>query len=97
MIRFEWDETKNQANITKHGISFERAKTIFDHPTLTWQDSRKEYGEIRKLSLGLMDGTAIIVMIHTERSGIIRIISARPANKKEKDSYYEFTQGRKNH
>ena len=46
-MRFEWDETKNQANIQKHGVSFETAKRIFDGPVLSRLDERRDYGEDR--------------------------------------------------
>ena len=44
-MEFEWDEAKRQANILKHGIDFEDAKTIFDGFFFTWQDTRADYGE----------------------------------------------------
>lgn len=97
MLEFEWDENKSQANIEKHGISFERAKTIFDYPTLTRIDEREEYDEIREVSVGLMEGLVVIVAVHTDRDEKIRIISARPANRRERNQYYGFTQGRKDH
>ena len=86
---FEWDEGKNRSNIAKHGISFERAKTIFDGPCLTLVDDRKDYGEEREISLGLMEGIAVIVVVHTERAARTRIISARKANGREKRLYHE--------
>jgi uncharacterized DUF497 family protein len=46
-VAFEWDPTKNQANIRKHGAAFETAKRIFEGRVLTWYDDRKEYGEER--------------------------------------------------
>lgn len=49
---FEWDEAKNQANIRKHGASFEMAKRVFDGPLLTSRDRRKDYGEDRHVSIG---------------------------------------------
>ena len=39
---FEWDETKNLANIRKHGVSFDTAKRIFERPIATWIDHRKD-------------------------------------------------------
>ena len=87
MMQFEWDEEKNQSNIAKHGVAFEDAKRIFDGFTVDAIDNRVDYGEERIISVGLLDGIAILAIVHTDRKGICRIISARPANKKEKKAY----------
>ena len=86
-MRFEWDESKNRLNVSKHGISFEDAKAIFAGFTVDVFDSRFDYGEIREISIGLMDGVTVLVVVHTDRQGICRIISARPALKKERKIY----------
>ena len=46
-MRFEWDETKNEINIRKHGIDFADVEDMFNHPMLTVIDSREDYGEER--------------------------------------------------
>jgi len=89
MITFEWD--KNQANIKKHGISFERAKAIFENPTASWVDDRQEYNEMREISLGIIDDAVVIAVVHTDRKDNIRIISARLANKEERKKYDDAT------
>ena len=86
---FEWDEVKNQANIRKHGISFEIAKRIFEGPRVTRIDRRKDYGEDRYISIGQVEPAALIVVAHTNRNGRIRLISARPASRKERQAYHE--------
>ena len=86
---FEWDEVKNQANIRKHGISFETAKRIFEGPVVTRIDRRKDYGEDRYISIGWVEPAALIVVAHTNRNGRIRLISARPASRKERQAYHE--------
>lgn len=86
-MKFEWDEDKNRQNIAKHGVSFDQAEQIFDGFTLDWVDDRFDYGEVREISLGSINQTALIVVVHTDRSGICRIISARPALRKEKKHY----------
>ena len=86
---FEWDEAKNEANIRKHGVSFETAQRIFGGPVPTWVDDRKDYGEIRHVSIGKVDKMAVVVVAHTDRDGPIRVISARPASRKERQSYHE--------
>ncbi|MCH8293007.1 BrnT family toxin [Candidatus Poribacteria bacterium] len=90
MPQFEWDENKNQENIQGHGISFERAKTIFNGIVYTDVDDRYNYGEVREKSIGLMEGMVVVVVIHTDRNGLIRIISARKANKQERRDYYAY-------
>ena len=86
---FEWDEAKNQANIRKHGVGCETAKRIFDGPVFSWMDDREEYGEDRYISIGMVDGLAVLVVIHTDRKNRVRLISARPASKKERQRYHE--------
>ena len=85
---FEWDEAKNQQNIRKHGISFETAKRVFEGPILTVEDTRFDYGEIRHISIGQIEALLIIVVVHTDRANnATRIISARKANKAERNRY----------
>jgi uncharacterized DUF497 family protein len=54
-LGFEWDEGRRQRNLAKHGVDFVRAARIFDGPVVEWNDSRREYGEQRRLVLGLAD------------------------------------------
>lgn len=89
---FEWDDEKNRTNIEKHGISFEQASRIFEGLTLTVIDDRFEYGEVREISIGLIDGIAYLTVAHTNREGSIRIISARPARRNERKRYDEAIQ-----
>lgn len=90
---FEWDELKNESNLAKHGVSFEEAQHIFSTPVLTLYDERSdEYGEAREISIGTIDEAVVIVVIHTDRDGVTRLISARPANKKERNTYYDYLQ-----
>lgn len=86
---FEWDEVKNQVNIRKHGVSFETAKRIFEGPRVTRIDRRKDYGEDHYTSIGQVEPVALIVVAHTNRNGRIRLISARPASRKERQAYHE--------
>ena len=81
---FEWDELKNQLSIKKHGVSFNTAKQIFEGPVLTWRDTRKDYGEVREISLGKVEGQDLLTVAHTDRHDCIRMISARVASQKER-------------
>jgi uncharacterized DUF497 family protein len=86
-MQFEWDFEKNRQNIAKHGLRFEDAIRIFDGFTVDQADDRFEYGEAREKSIGLIDGVAVVVVIHTDRESICRIISARAAVKSERAMY----------
>lgn len=84
---FEWDDDKNLLNIARHGLSFADACRIFSGFTLDAVDDRFEYGEAREISIGMIDGLAIVTVAHTDRNGVCRIISARPAVKSERKRY----------
>ncbi len=90
-MEFEWDEAKNETNIRKHGIGFDTAKRIFEGPVATSPDHRRDYGEDRHISIGRAGPGALIVVAHTERRGRIRLISARPASRKERRIHSERT------
>jgi len=86
-MHFEWDESKNRANILKHGIDFNDVPDIFRHPMLALRDDRADYGEERWISIGWIK-LLMGVVVYTERCGdVIRIISARKATKKEAKYY----------
>jgi uncharacterized DUF497 family protein len=86
---FDWDKEKNEANILKHGVDFHDVKEIFRNVRVTGIDNRREYGEIRKVSIGPIN-SHICVVVYTEREDNIRIISARRANQRERRRYYEY-------
>lgn len=87
-MEFEWDPEKNKMNLAKHGISFEEAINIFSGPTFTVEDVRRDYGEKRFISIGSISGLIMIVVLHTNRRKLVRIISARKANQNERAQYY---------
>jgi len=86
-MEFDWDPAKGDANLKKHGIGFDDAKHIFDGPILTWVDDRQDYGETRYISIGALSPIAVLVVVHTERNGKTRLISARKANRQERKRY----------
>ncbi|WP_330167529.1 BrnT family toxin [Bartonella grahamii] len=93
-IRFEWDETKAKSNLRKHHVSFELAARVFADPFAMVRQDRIENGEYRWQTLGLVDGFLLLLVAHTvhdDKDGIevIRIISARRANSKERKRYEE--------
>ena len=52
---YEWDETKSQENLSKHGLSFDDADTVFSGPCVTFEDTRFDYGEPRFITLGRLE------------------------------------------
>ena len=95
-MRFEWDEQKNLLNIRKHGVDFQDAVEIFEHPMLEWEqdDAQAEHGETRINAIGLMQGFEVFA-VYTERDDgqTIRLISVRQANQYERQEYYRFCVG----
>jgi uncharacterized protein len=94
-IRFEWDPKKAEANRRKHKVSFEQARDVFkDTMAIDEADDRDDYGEERSNRVGLVEGRLLFVS-YTERidedSGdqVIRIMSARPAERRERKRYHE--------
>ena len=88
-MRFVWDARKNRRNVAKHGVAFETAARIFEGPRLTMIDDREDYGELREVSIGLVDGLVALIVVHSESDGAVRIISARRALKRERKRYEE--------
>lgn len=91
MIEFEWDETKAKANLKKHGIAFEEARSVFfDEFAIQFFDEDNSELEDRFLMLGLSNEAKTLVVSLCERNqgGTIRIISARKATLSER-KYYE--------
>nr|WP_246085052.1 BrnT family toxin [Rhizobium glycinendophyticum] len=62
---------------------------IFEGDVLTGVDTRRDYGETRRVSIGAIRQLIVIVVVHTDRAGRIRIISARLANRKERQKYHD--------
>ena len=89
-MRFEWDPRKAAANLRKHGISFEEATTALrDDLALTGRDPDHSTGEARYITFGVSSRGRLLVVSHTERGGLVRIISARTATKSERKIYEE--------
>jgi uncharacterized DUF497 family protein len=86
-MKFEWDRNKSDGNLRKHGISFEEASLIFEGPRFSWTDDRSDYGETRTVSIGLIHQVVVVVVVHTDRQGSTRIISARLANHRERKRF----------
>jgi uncharacterized DUF497 family protein len=87
---FEWDLPKASANLKKHQISFEEAKSVFyDEFAVQFFDEEHSSEEERFLMLGMGSGAKLLIICHCEREhgAVIRIISARKATKRESAFY----------
>ena len=85
---FEWDDAKATYNYGKHGVSFEVATGVFrDRDRLDVADMRFNYGEDRRIATGMVQGVCLTVAFTVCANGNIRIISARPASRKEHRTY----------
>jgi len=93
MFTFEWDENKDRVNLKKHGIGFDEASTVFydDHARLI-SDPEHSEDESRFLILGFSGSLKLLLVCHCYEMDdrIIRIISARKANRIESKQYWSF-------
>ena len=91
-MRFEWDEIKNRKNRQAHGVSFEEAQTVFlDEGARRFFDPDHSQDEDRFLMLGISFRLRVLVVCHCHRASdtVIRIISARKADKQEESDYWK--------
>ena len=87
---FEWDRRKAASNRAKHGISFEEAATVLGDPLgRIVDDPRHSDAEQRYVLLGNSRAGRLVTVMFTERGEAIRIISARPATRRERSDYEE--------
>ncbi len=92
-LRFEWDERKEKANIKKHGVSFDEARTVFyDENAIQFFDPDHSESEGRFILLGISLKLRILVVCHCFRESetVVRIISARKADGDEKNEYWRY-------
>ncbi|MFN4091139.1 MAG: BrnT family toxin [Alphaproteobacteria bacterium] len=82
-LEIEFDPAKNASNIAKHGISLVDADAVFADPNFSAiADSRRAYGELRFIGMGVVAGR-VLVVVYTMRGVWCRIISLRKANRRE--------------
>lgn len=91
---FEWDDQKAEINYRKHGVRFEEAALAFDDPFAISNQDRIENGEQRWQTIGMVGGCLLLLVAHTVRfedEGIevVRIVSARRTDRKERRRYEE--------
>ena len=85
---FEWDASKAEINVTRHGVTFDEALTVFGDPlAATIPDPDHSLSESRFVTIGLSSAQRLLVVVHTERGERIRLISAREATRVERRQY----------
>ncbi len=87
-MEFEWDTDKAARNLSKHGVSFDEAATVFGDPlAITYDDPDHSDVEERYLTFGHSSHGQLLVVSHTDRDERTRIISARKASRKERKQH----------
>ena len=87
-LSFEWNKKKSTSNLKKHGVSFEEAITVFSDDFGRLIPDPDSQGEERFILMGMSSQARILTICHCERSSdVIRIISARKADKSERKQY----------
>jgi uncharacterized DUF497 family protein len=89
-LLFEWDPRKVRLNLTIHGVPFDEASTAFRDPlSKTIDDPLHSEDEERFVLLGQSHRDRLLVVVHTDRGGRIRLISARLVTNRERVKYEE--------
>ncbi len=88
---FEWDIDKAASNLLKHGVSFEKACEVFFDPFVRVVDASDQEDEARDAAIGFTKDLSMLFVVHLIRTGegmeAIRIISARIATPRERETY----------
>jgi len=89
-MQFKWDKNKAAKNLSKHGVSFEEAKTVFDDPLyVDFYDPDHSEKEERYLIVGESNRRRLLIVSYTEKEKAIRLISAREVTRSEREAYEE--------
>jgi uncharacterized DUF497 family protein len=89
-VRFEWDARKAAANLRKHGVSFGEAASVFLDPlSATGDDPDHSLDETRFVTFGISSSGRLLVVAHVHHDDVIRIITARLAERAERKLYEE--------
>lgn len=86
-ICFAWDRRKAAANLRKHGVGFKTACEVFFDPFVSFVDSEVVDSEDRERVIGMTAGWELVVVVYVDRGDSIRLISARSATRKERQTY----------
>jgi uncharacterized DUF497 family protein len=88
MVRFVFDPAKDTVNRAKHGVSLALAEALFAGPHVAMTDDRFDYGEVREVAFGLINGR-LFACVYVDRDSERRVISLRKANSRELARYGE--------
>jgi len=87
-MEFQWDEAKAAANLAKHGVSFEEAKTVFDDRLyVDFYDPKHSLNEHRYIIIGQSNQRRVLIVSYIERNDAIRLINARELTRGERRDY----------
>jgi uncharacterized DUF497 family protein len=87
-MQFEWDAAKAAVNLAKHGVDFARATLVFADPSRLTAIDTRHTAEQRENTIGRVADTLLLIVTHTDRAGVTRLISARPASRHERELYH---------
>jgi uncharacterized protein len=85
-VEFEWDEAKRTSNLDKHDVDFRHVREMFLGPIDVKFDLRADYGEVRKVALGMIN-SQVYVVVFRENGHVIRIISAWRGGRRDRARY----------
>ena len=85
-MRIDFDDAKRLKTLETRGLDMARVAEVFGGLTYSFVDERRSYGELRRLTIGYLDGRMVVV-VWTERGDDCRIISLRKANDREQAFY----------
>jgi uncharacterized DUF497 family protein len=91
LVKYVFDPAKDAINQAKHGVSFALAEILFAGPHATTTDDRFDYGEVRQIAFGLINGR-LFMCVYVDRGQERRLISLRKANRREATRYAETHQ-----
>jgi len=91
-MKFEWNESKNRANLRKHGFDFADAEEMFRGVLLVQADTSDDYGEERWIGLGMTRGRIAVVVFTEHVPGTVRVISLRKADHEDREQYEKALQ-----
>ena len=87
-MEFEWDPNKADYNLKRHGVDFTEASTVFNDPlSVTYHDPDHSLDEDRYITIGLSVSNRLLIVAHTDRNEVTRIISAREVTSRERKLY----------
>ena len=89
-MRFVWDSAKADSNLEKHGVDFVDATQVFAGTHVDYEVTKEEHGEKRFKAVGEVQGRLVAVVYTVRDEGVIRLISARGANRNERQKYRQI-------